>query len=266
MSAPIAFSVSKNLSGRPIPANAKSLCPRSRDAAVSSGARRAVITGRPRACASAPTRAPAAPSPAITMASVLLELRVERGAQRPRGNAQAVSDANGAVHHGDGEILLQRRVLQSVIHDENARAGLDRQPRACNAIGAHHSRRDARQKQRLVADVRRAVPRRIDDARALDRPARAIAAREKEGRMSRALHLLRQRHRGRRLASAAGDEISHADDRRIHARAGLVHAPRSDGAIDRAERRQQVCDGVRPGFPPERRGAHHCRPNCICST
>ena len=59
-----------------------------------------------------------------------IELRAERRAQRPGRDHAAVADAAPRIDHEDGEILGQRRVLEAVVHDDDARAGRDRRLRA----------------------------------------------------------------------------------------------------------------------------------------
>ena len=94
------------------------------------------------------------------------ELRVERRPQRPGGKHPAVADAAPAVDHRDREILGQRRILQAVVHDDDAGAGSSRglaRPRRGRA-----PRRSARRAP--AAAARRRLPRRDRHGR---RPASA---------------------------------------------------------------------------------------------
>ena len=93
-----------------------------------------------------------------------IELRVERRAQRPGRKHPAVADAAPAVDDEDGKILGQRRILEAVVHHDDARAGRDRGLRARRRDRA---RRWSARRARAAAARRRRRPR---DA-ATDRPA-----------------------------------------------------------------------------------------------
>ena len=151
-----------------------------------------------------------------------IELRAERRAQRPGRNDPAVADAAPGIDHQHGKILGQRRVLEAVVHDDDAGAGRDRRLRALHAVARNDGRRGARQQQRLVADVGGAMLRRIDPHRAGEPPAIAAGEEHRPSRR-RPASIARHRQRGRRLAGAADGRIADADDR--HAGASRRCAP-----------------------------------------
>ena len=106
------------------------------------------------------------------------DLDLERRPQRACRNDAAVADAAAAVDQKDGEVLDQRRILESVVHDDDAGAGGARQAGAGDAVAGDDGRRKPRQHQRLVADVGRVMKRRIDAHRSGE--SAAIAAAEKK--------------------------------------------------------------------------------------
>ncbi len=84
---------------------------------------------------------------------------------------------------------------------------------AFDAARAYDGRRDAREKQRLVADIRCGVRRRIDAQRLhVSSVPPAVAAAQKNGRFSLRNQQFGDSDRGRRLARPAGNEIANADD------------------------------------------------------
>ena len=160
---------------------------------------------------------------------------------------------------------MQSAVLQAVVHDDDAGAARTRGLRPGETVGADDGRRDAGEQQRLVADIGRVMPRRIDQhGRALAGRA-AVAAREKNRRLA---HLAQQTRHGQsdgRLASAAGDEIADADHGNADARAAPAHLQRRRRAVKRAERPERASPPVRPLRAPEGRRAHQRRSISICA-
>ena len=139
-----------------------------------SGRRRACKTGMPRARASAITPAAPADVPITTSAWARASWRRERRPQRTGGDDPAIADAAPGIDDEQRKVLGKRRILKAVVHDDDARPAGDRHPRALDAVARHDGRRHARQQQRLVAHVERAMPRRIDPHRTRQPP--AIAA------------------------------------------------------------------------------------------
>ena len=90
------------------------------------------------------------------------EAAQQAAAQGPGGQHPAVTDAAPGVDDEHREILFERRILESVIHDDDAGAGSDCKSRARDAVTRDDGGCPAREQKRLVADLRRAVPRRID--------------------------------------------------------------------------------------------------------
>ena len=181
------------------------------------GTSRACHTGRPRVRARAIMSLRAVALADDQQRVGALKLRVERRAQRPGREHAAIADAAAAVDHGHGEILGERAVLQAVVHDDDAGALRLRQRGAGDAVARDDGRRRAREQQRLVADLGRAVRVRLDPFRSGD--AAAIAAGEEEHVLAGRGQHLRDGDGGRRLAGAAEGEIADADDRHAGARA-----------------------------------------------
>ncbi len=164
-------------------------------AAAGSGSGRARMRGLPARSVSRATASPPAPSP-ITSAVGARPLRGKRRAQRSGREAQAVADARLAVDDGDRQILGERRVLQAVVHDDDARAARDGEPRAGRAGRAR--RRSGRRARAGAARRRRrrAVAGRVDQNRPGE--AAAIAAGEEERALAQ------PRSASRAMASAVG--------------------------------------------------------------
>ena len=120
------------------------------------GLERGVKQRQLRACAAATTGvAPVLTAPTISSAMRAIELRLERRAQRAGRKHAAVADAAGAVDHQDREVLRKRRILESVVHHDDAcalfprepqrpRRGSPRRPSARRARAAAARRRPAR--------------------------------------------------------------------------------------------------------------------------
>src|SRR5690606_27675211 len=98
----------------------------------------------------------------------------------------------------NGEILFERGILQSIIHDDEARAAPDGGGGAFRPVRRDPYGRGAREEKRLVADILRAMMSEID----ADRPgfAPAIAAREKVNLLARRDEAFGDGERERRLA------------------------------------------------------------------
>ena len=87
-------------------------------------------------------------------------------AQRPGRDHAAIADAVAAIDHHQRDIVRERRILEPVIEQQQIGAGSDRRTRRRNAIRADPARRCGSEQQRLIADLARAVARRIDLQRA----------------------------------------------------------------------------------------------------
>ena len=184
-----------------------------------------------------------------------IKLRAERRAQRPGRNGPAVADAPPAIDDKNGEILGQRRILKSVIHDDDGRPRRHCRLRTLRAITRHDGRRRTRQQQRLVADIGGAMLQRIDPHRAGEPP--AIAAREEDRCFTGGREHARDGQRRRCLAGATDGWIADADDRHAGAHAVSSQPMGSHRAIDRRQRRQHRGGGAALP-PPERWLTHDC--------
>src|SRR6202023_2069952 len=90
------------------------------------------------------------------------DLDFERRPQGTSRNDAAVADAAAAVDHKDGEILAQRRILESVVHDDDTSAAGTRRAGAGDSVAGDDGGRKSRQHQRLVADIGGMMKRRGD--------------------------------------------------------------------------------------------------------
>ena len=77
-----------------------------------------------------------------------VELRLQRRTQRACRNDTAIADAAAAIDHHDGEVFDERGILQAVIHDDDARAGILRELRAGHAVARHNGRGQPRRARR----------------------------------------------------------------------------------------------------------------------
>ena len=91
-----------------------------------------------------------------------VELQVERRPHRPRRDDVAVADAAAAIDDDYGQILGKRRVLQPVIHYDDAGAGELREFCAGDTVARDDGGRKPGEEERLVADVTGPMDRRID--------------------------------------------------------------------------------------------------------
>ena len=191
----------------------------------------------------------------------MLELQVDGRAQGTGRQQPAIAEADGPVDDGEREIAAKARILQSVIHHDQAGAAGEREHGPGRTVARHHRLGDARQQQRLVAGFGGAMAALVDKmGAAVGAERAAIAAREEIGRFAGAFQPFGHGQRRRRLSGAADHEIADADDRRADARAGAPHSARSCAAVKRGEGRQDR--GHRPTEqagrrgPPESRRAH----------
>ena len=92
----------------------------------------------------------------------MLELKLDRGAQGAGGKQAAVAEAHRAVDHRKREIAAEARVLQSVVHDDQAGAASEGEHGAGRPVARHDGMGDARQQQRLVAGLGRAMAALVD--------------------------------------------------------------------------------------------------------
>jgi len=182
----------------------------------------------------------------------MIELDAERRPQRTGRNDVAVADAAAAIEEDDREILLERGILQPVVHHDDAGAGELREFRAGDAVARDDGRSETSQQQRFVADLRGVVDRRIDAHRA-GKPS-AVAAAEEEWPLARREEEMGDRKRSRRLAGAADGEVAEANHRHTGAAAVRLHAHGRHRAIDRGQGREQAACA---GSPPEGRLAQH---------
>ncbi len=178
------------------------------------------------------------------------ELDGERCPQRARRRHHAVADADRTVDADQRQVLGQRRVLETVVHDDQVDALRQEELGPRDPVGTHHGRRRRGEQHRLVPDVGRGVARRIDPKRPFGRA--AIAARHVSRLEAASPGDAGERDRGRRLAGAADDEIADADHR--HRRPELRrphHPPRRRLAVDLRDRpeHQRRAAPLRP--PPE---------------
>ena len=175
------------------------------------------------------------------------ELRRERRPQRPPRDHTAITDAAALVDDKEGKVLMERRVLESIVHYDDACAR--RRPARSREAGAGHDRaRDTRQKERLVADLSGMLMRRIDFDRSGE--GAAVAPGQEHRPLARLLQDARHGQCGRGLAGAAYGRIAHADHRRRHAHAALPQPRPRHGAIDRRHRREHTRGGAGRA-PPE---------------
>ena len=221
-----------------MPANASTRLPLSEATCAASGFRCADSTGLPCAAIAAATGAAAAPLPTMMSASVRASCGCSGARSGPAGNTCP---------------LPRPRPASITIRDASLTTAGDWKPSSITItvapcartsgtpsarLARHHHRQMACQHQRLVADVGRRMPRGIDP----DRPAQfsAIAAAEHDRRFAEVAQQLRKRQHGRRLAGAADMVVADAE----HGNAGMqppaLQAPRRDGAIERAERSQEM--------------------------
>ena len=158
------------------------------------------------------------------------------------------------------EVLGQRRVLQAVIHDDDAgrvRHRLDG-PGPGSAVAGDQCRRRAREQQGLVAHVVGRVC--IADPMRSGVPP-AIAAGERNGMLASRLQTFAQVHHQRCLAGAAGGEIAGADHRQPGAIGLGPRIARGRGpAVNGGERRQAGRHSAGAiAIPPGRLVKRHAR-------
>ncbi len=154
-----------------------------------------------------------------------------------RYEAPIAEPARG-IDDENGEILFERGILQSVIHDDEARAAPDGGGGAFRPVRRDPYGRGAREEKRFVADIFRAVMSEID----ADRPgfAPAIAAREKVNLLARRDEAFCDGERERRLARAARGDVADADNGNGGALRLRARAPDTPGkAEDRARGRKK---------------------------
>ena len=105
----------------------------------------------------------------------MVELRRERGAQRTGRKHPPLPMPRRADEH-ERQSPWQGRDFAAVVHDDEVGAGVDRGAGPGRTIAGNDGRRDAGEEQRLVADLRGAMP--VDPHRTGEPT--AIAAGEKE--------------------------------------------------------------------------------------
>ena len=184
-----------------------------------------------------------------------------RLAQRPGRDDAAIAEAEGPVDDQQREVLLQRRVLQPVIHDDGLRPGRHRRPRPGAAIGRDPGRPLGRQQQRFVAHRLAVMRHRIHLHRPLQ-PA-AIAAQQEMHGDAAIGQPLPEIERDGGLAGAARGRVAAADHRHRRPPAGLRHAPRRGRAIEGGDQGKAAGAASPEPSPPQNfRGAHQTRPAC----
>ena len=85
------------------------------------------------------------------------ELGSKRRAQRAGGDDRAVADAAPAVNDQNRKILVQRWILEPVVHDNDVGPRGNCRGCARNPVARNDGWRDARKQQRFVADLGRVV-------------------------------------------------------------------------------------------------------------
>ena len=78
----------------------------------------------------------------------------------PEGSGQTVAEAGCAVDHGDGQILCERRVLQTVVHDDDRSPLARRELRATRTVAGDDSRTEAGDRRMVRLRPRRPGERR----------------------------------------------------------------------------------------------------------
>ena len=94
------------------------------------------------------------------------ELQLQRSAQRSSGNDPAIADAAPAVDENKTQVLGERRILKTIIHDDDARSGGTCECRSGDAVARDDGGREPRQKNRFVADIGGSMQRWVDAHRA----------------------------------------------------------------------------------------------------
>jgi hypothetical protein len=138
----------------------------------------------------------------------LPELCGQRRAQRSSGKYASVTDAAPPVDYAKREILCQRRILQSIIHDDEAGALRVRKRCTGDAIPCDDGRRHTRDQKRLVANFGGNGCMSIHKHWTCDIP--AIAAAETDGTLASVREHSCEHHDRWRLTRAAKREIAHA--------------------------------------------------------
>lgn len=95
-----------------------------------------------------------------------IELQFQGSAQRSGGNDAAIADAAAAIDENDAQVLGKRRILKTVIHDDNARSGGTCECRSSDAVTRDDGGCEPRQQHRFIADIGGPVQRRVDAQRA----------------------------------------------------------------------------------------------------
>ena len=174
--------------------------------------------------------------------------------QRPGGEGHAVADTGAAIDHRERERLGEARILQAVIHDDDVGASFGTETGAGRAVAGDDRGSGPGQQQRLVADLRRTMPRGIDDQRPGEAP--AIAAAEEGGGSADLAQGSGECQGRRRLAGPAEGEVADAQDRAGRGRAGAVHPVGGQPAVEPAGGREQTGEGVGRRPRPEAGRAH----------
>ena len=117
----------------------------------------------------------ASPSPTTISACARSSCAASGARSGPAGMTRPLPMPRLRIDDEDGKILGQRRILESVVHDDDAGAGRHRRLRALHAVARDDGGRGARQQQRLVADIGCAMLHRIDPHRTGKPPAIAAA-------------------------------------------------------------------------------------------
>lgn len=138
----------------------------------------------------------------------LLELCGQRRAQRSGGKYAPITDAAPSVDYGKREILHQRRILQSIIHDDEV--GTLRVRKRCtgDAIPCDDGRHYTRDQKRLVANFGGNGCMSIHKHWTCDIP--AVAAAETDWTLASIRQQSCEHHDRRRLTCAAKREITYA--------------------------------------------------------
>src|SRR5438105_14044173 len=162
-----------------------------------------------------------------------VELGSERSAERSSRQYSGIADPAPGVDYEHRNTLAKRRVLETIVHDDDRSTGGEGRPCSAHAVARNDRRRDAREQKRLVADLKSAMPLGIDLERIPLSP--TIAAAQEDRTFSCRLEHTRHRNRERGLARTADDRAADAQDRRGHALALARQAMGRDGALDRGQ-------------------------------
>ena len=262
---PARASVAKNFSGRPIPAKATARSP-CQSIPVASGTSAPSTSGR--AAGQRPAnRARSSPEPTASTRSARASPSATGSRSGPAGITRPLPKPKPA-----STTTIDRSLARPGFWKPSSITTAGAPAAAAARAAAARSRptqtgAEGGEQQRLVADVRRAVPRRID----AHRPGQptAMAARDHMRRHPAPAEPQDERHHRRGLAGAAGGQVADADHRHADARRRPARQPPSgERRPGPGERRQQPGQRARPvgRVGPEPRRPHQRRASSASPT